>query len=134
MHTLEFLLSQKINSEILISLIENPKTPIAAIEKNTIDLITQYSSSKINFSNISHLFSLLDQRISITSLLNHNKSQDWIRRYAVAINSNTPVDILQKLAKDKHCLVQLSANENIQLQAGALFKPVIVKSPSTSYE
>jgi hypothetical protein len=110
-HILEFLLQDTTNSEVLASVVGNPKTPTAAIEKKRIDLITQYASSKNNL--LSRLFSLLDRRVPLELLLNRQNSLNWHQRYAVAQNLSVPPKILQELTKDKHYLVRLTAKEQI---------------------
>jgi hypothetical protein len=44
-------------------------------------------------------------------------SNNWVRRYAVALHKGTPITTLYKLEKYPHHLVQLAATENLQSRA-----------------
>jgi hypothetical protein len=45
-------------------------------------------------------------------------SKYWLQRMAAARNKNTPRNILEKLASDKHPLVAAQAKASLELQRG----------------
>lgn len=62
---------------------------------------------------LSRLFALLHPQTPANALLKNLNNVNWIERYAVAQNPNTPLNTLQSLTKDGNSIVQAAAKANL---------------------
>lgn len=68
---------------------------------------------KNSSSNIVHLILSFHPYVSKINFMQYSKSLDWLERYAIAQNYNTPVDVLHKLASDANKIVRAAAKDNL---------------------
>ncbi|MGL6339227.1 MAG: hypothetical protein ACRC80_08815, partial [Waterburya sp.] len=78
---------------------------------STVERYLKHSSS-----NIVRLILLFNPYISKIDFKKHSESLDWLERYAIAQNPNTPLDIIQKLTNDANKVVRAAAKDNLKNQ------------------
>lgn len=73
-------------------------------------LLSEYVQSQTPFVRF---ISLTHPLIPIKFIQQHSQSLLWWERYAVAINSATPLEIRERLTKDCNCIVKAAAQDNL---------------------
>lgn len=65
--------------------------------------------------NLSRLIVFLYPQTPAKILSKNSRSSSWLERYAIAQNSNTSNDVLQRLINDANCIVRAAARANLVL-------------------
>lgn len=87
----------------------HPKTPVSLLLEVTLKVCPQDSTPCL-----SRFLVLLYPQASYQAIGKYYCSEIWLERYAIAQNSNTPLDILHTLAKDANRIVRAAAKANLE--------------------
>jgi hypothetical protein len=87
---------------------KHPNTPVSLLLEVTLTFGAQESTPVL-----SRFLVLLNSQTPAKVLAKYYRSEFWLERYAIAQNSNTPIDTLKALALDANRIVRAAAKANL---------------------
>jgi hypothetical protein len=88
---------------------KHPNTPVSLLLEVTLTFRAQDPTPVL-----SRFLVLLHPQTPAKALAENCRSLIWLERYAIAQNSNTPIDTLKTLAVDANRIVRAAAKANLQ--------------------